>query len=134
MSNSNYKVAAEIVKQLIEGNDPETGKPIPPGSVIHQAPVLRALLTASVALEDGMARAARRAQLPGNVGKSWTKDEEATLVAAFKSHESLSAIATRHGRTLRSIEARLERLGLVTAAERITNNSFVSTGKDGTDE
>jgi len=134
MSNSNYKVAAEIIKKLIEGNDPVTGEALQRDSVLNRADVLRALLTASVALEEGVARAARRAQLPGNVGKSWTKDEEATLIAAYKSHESLPAIATRHGRTLRSIEARLERLGLMTAAERITNNSFVSTGKGGSDE
>jgi hypothetical protein len=134
MSNSNYKAASVVIKALIEGTDPTTGEVVPPGSVIHQAPVLRALLTASVALAEGVARAERRAQLPGNVGKAWTKDEEATLIAAYKSHEGLAAIATRHGRTIRSIEARLERLGLMTAAERITNNSFVSTGKGSSDE
>ena len=72
------------------------------------------------------ARLARRAQLPGNVGRTWDKAEEDTLIDAHKAGDSVADIAARHGRTVRAIEARLERLGLITAAQRMTNNPFVS--------
>ena len=74
------------------------------------------------------ARAQRRAQLPDNVGQAWTTDEESKLVAAFKSGDSPSAIAHRHGRTLRAIEARLERMGLITPEERTTRGGFSGVG------
>jgi hypothetical protein len=89
--------------------------------------VLRALLAGVTALEQVSARAQRRAQLPDNVGRPWTADEERALVTAFQAGDSLSDIATKHGRTLRAIEARLERLGLLTADQRTTNNSFTGS-------
>jgi hypothetical protein len=122
--------ARHILQALVQGIDPFTGDELPPGTILQQAEVLRALLAGVSALEQTAARAQRRAQLPGNVGRSWTEDEERTLVAAFKSADPLPEIAVRHGRTLRAIEARLEKLGLLTAEERSTDNSFVgpSTG------
>jgi hypothetical protein len=117
--------ARQILQALVQGVDPVTGEELPPGTILQQADVLRALLAGVSALEQTAARAQRRAQLPGNVGRSWSTDEETALVAAFKSGDSLPDIATRHGRTLRAIEARLERLGLLTAQQRSTNNSFV---------
>jgi hypothetical protein len=117
--------ARQILQALVQGIDPHTGEELPSGTVIQQADVLRALLAGVAALEQSVARAQRRSQLPGNVGRTWSKEEEATLVAAFKSGDAAANIAARHGRTLRAIEARLERLGLITASERTTNNSFV---------
>jgi hypothetical protein len=103
---------------------------VPPDSILNRSDVLRALLTASVAIERMMSRAARRAQQPSNVGHSWDKDEEDTLVAAFKSGDSVAAIAARHGRTVRAIEARLEKLGLMSSPEGSTDGSFItSTGE-----
>jgi hypothetical protein len=46
-----------------------------------------------MAIDNGMAREARRAALPSNVGKSWSSEEEASLVAAFKSGDDISTIA-----------------------------------------
>ncbi len=123
--------AREILQALVQGIDPMTGEELPSRTVIQHADVLRALLAGVTALEQSVARSQRRAQLPGNVGRSWTEDEEATLVAAFKSDEPLPDIAARHGRTLRAIEARLERLGLLTAEQRTTNNSFITSKKGG---
>ncbi len=117
--------ARQILQALVQGIDPQTGEELPSGTVIQQADVLRALLAGVAALEQSVARAQRRSQLPGNVGRNWSKEEEATLVAAYKSGEAPENIAARHGRTLRAIEARLERLGLMNASERSTNNSFV---------
>ena len=116
--------ARQILQSLIQGIDPITGGELPRETVLQHAEVLRALLAGLSALEQTAARAQRRAQLPGNVGRAWTTEEESRLVAAFKSGEAASAIARKHGRTLRAIEARLEKLGLITAEQRTTRGGF----------
>jgi hypothetical protein len=116
--------ARKILQALVQGVDPTTGAELEAGTVLQRADVLRALLAGVAALEQISARAQRRAQLPENVGLPWSADEERTLVAEFQSGDTLPDIAAKHGRTLRAIEARLERLGLITADQRTTNNSF----------
>jgi hypothetical protein len=116
--------AKKILQALVQGVDPATGADLDAETVLQRADVLRALLAGVTAIEQVSARAQRRAQLPGNVGLSWSADEERGLVTAFQSGDALSDIATKHGRTLRAIEARLERLGLLTSDQRSTNNSF----------
>jgi catalase (peroxidase I) len=123
--------ARHILQALVQGIDPLTGEELASGTVLQHADVLRALLAGVAALEQTAARAQRRAQLPGNVGRSWSANEEATLVTAFKSGEPLMEIAAKHGRTLRAIEARLERMGLLTPEQRSTNNSFVTPATGG---
>src|SRR3954466_11638449 len=112
--------ARQILQALIQGVDPFDGNELPSGTVLQNADVLRALLAGVAALEQDAARASRRAQLPRNIGRSWTDDENTKLVTAFKAGESLGEIAIAHGRTLRAIEARLEKLGLLAAEERTT--------------
>jgi hypothetical protein len=119
--------ARKILQALVQGVDPTTGAELEAGTVLQRADVLRALLAGVAALEQISARAQRRAQLPENVGLPWSSDEERTLVAEFQSGDTLSDIAAKHGRTLRAIEARLERLGLITAEQRTTNNSFTGS-------
>jgi len=116
--------ARQILQSLIQGLDPVTGDELPHETVLQHAEVLRALLAGLAALEQTAARAQRRAQLPGNVGQAWTTEEEARLVAAFKRGDSPAAIGRQHGRTLRAIEARLEKLGLITAEQRTTRGGF----------
>lgn len=116
--------ARQVLQSLIQGLDPETGEELPRETVLQHAEVLRALLAGLSALEHTAAREQRRAQLPDNVGQTWTTEEEHRLVAAFKSGESPPTIARQHGRTLRAIEARLEKLGLITAEERTTRGGF----------
>ncbi len=123
--------ARQILQALVEGIHPLTGAELAPGTVLQEVEVLRALLAGAAALEQTAARAQRRALLPGNVGRTWSAEEEATLVAEFKAGDTLPDIATRHERTLRAIEARLERLGLLTAEQRSTNNSFVTPATGG---
>ena len=89
--------------------------------------VNRAMSTAIMALDQMTARLTRRAMLPEKVGKGWTEEEERRLKDEFNRSEPVPLIATKHGRTIRAIEARLERLGLLTADQRTTNNSFVGT-------
>jgi hypothetical protein len=119
--------ARKILHALVQGVDPSTGEELPAGTVLQQADVLRALLAGVAALEQVSARAQRRAQLPNNVGRTWAPDEERELITAFQSGDSPANIATKHGRTLRAIEARLERLGLLSAEQRVTNNSFTGS-------
>ena len=123
--------ARHILQALVQGVDPLTGEELPPGTILQHADILRALLAGVSALEQTAARAQRRAQLPGNVGRAWRDEEENTLVAAFKSGDPLPNIAARHGRTVRAIEARLEKLGLLTAEERSTSDSFVGPATRG---
>lgn len=118
--------ATAILKSLIEGRHPGSGEPLPSDCVVHDSTVLRALLAGVNALDQTAARAQRRAQLPDNVGSAWTTEEESRLVAAFKNGDSPEAIAQEHGRTLRAIEARLQKLGLMTEAERSTRGGFTS--------
>jgi hypothetical protein len=116
--------ARQILQALIQGVDPFDGSELPSGTVLQQADVLRAMLAGVAALEQDAARATRRALLPRNIGRTWSTDENAKLVDAFHKGETLENIATKHGRTLRAIEARLEKLGLITAEERTTKDRF----------
>jgi hypothetical protein len=116
--------ARQILQSLIQGVDPVTGEELPRETVLQHADVLRALLAGLSALELTAARAQRRSQLPDNVGQAWTTEEESKLVGEFKSGEAPQVIARKHGRTLRAIEARLEKLGLITAEERTTRGGF----------
>lgn len=118
--------ALQILQALIQGFDPFTGEELPSGTVLQKAQVIRALLAATAALESHAVRAQRRAQLPQNVGRPWSAPEEEQLVSQFRAGEDLRVIARRHGRTLNGIEARLEKLGLLAAQDRLTRNRFVS--------
>jgi cobalamin biosynthesis protein CobT len=119
--------AREILQALVQGYDPLTGDELPSGSVLQQAEVMRALLAGISALNAGAARAQRRAQLPENVGRAWSKAEEDNLTDAFHEGASLAELAVRHGRTPTAIEARLEKLGLVAPEERVTVNRFIAS-------
>jgi hypothetical protein len=101
--------ARQILQALIQGVDPFSGEE----------------LGAGTALEQGAARSARRAQLPMNVGRPWSQMEELALINAAQAKHLPEDIAKKHGRTLRAIEVRLEKLGLIAAEERLTRNRFV---------
>ena len=116
--------ARQILTALVQGVDPFNGEELPAGTVLQQADVLRALLVGVAALEQGVARATRRAQLPKNIGRAWSADEQSSLIDAVQAGEPLAEVAVKHGRTLRAIEARLEKLGLIAPEERTTRDRF----------
>jgi hypothetical protein len=120
---SNQK-ARQVLQALIDGVDPGTGTDLPNDAVLNRPDVIRALLTSISALDAVQARAQRRAQLPAGVGKSWSNDEERKLREEFTNGEPIPLIATKHARTIRAIEARLERIGLLNSDQRMTHNSF----------
>jgi hypothetical protein len=123
-SPSSYERSLEILLQLIQGNDPADSAPLPEDSVLNNSDVLRALLTASSALQSVMDREKRRSQLPKSVGKAWTEQEEADLVKEFEVNMTVEQIAEGHQRTIRAIEARAVLLGLMKASQRTTDNAF----------
>lgn len=118
--------ARQILQALVQGFDPVSGAELPAETVMQQAEVIRALLAAITALESEAERTRRRAQLPRNVGRPWSGAEEARLAGAFRAGEALPAIAAKHHRTVAAIEARLERLGLITAEQRTTRNRYIT--------
>lgn len=118
--------AKTILKSLIQGRNPDSGEKLPSDCVVHRSDVIRALLFGLGAIETADARLKRRAQLPKNVGQDWTTKEVERLHSEFAAKEPLAVIADRHGRTLRAIEARLQKMGLITAEQRTTRGGFTS--------
>ena len=125
MSTPNYQRSRQVLEALVQGVDPETGAELPGDTVLNRVDVVRALLGAIEALDAMNARALRRAQLPESVGKTWSEEEVRQLKEEFTGDESIPNIAAKHGRTVRAIEARLERLGLLRHDQRTTSNSFL---------
>jgi hypothetical protein len=125
-TSKQYRKARSVLQSLIQGLDPETGADLPKDAIVNHIEINRSMLIAVTAMEQVEARMLRRAQLPESVGKTWTEEEEQQLKDEFARSEPIPVIATKHERTIRAIEARLERLGLLSADQRTTNNSFVS--------
>jgi|SRR5581483_9042520 len=112
--------AAKILKSLVDGRDPSSGEELPSDTVYQRAIVIRALLLGQAALEDSLARGKRRAHLPERVGAAWSLEEDERLRSAFQAGRSIAGIALDHRRTPNAIQARLERLKLVSPDERTT--------------
>jgi hypothetical protein len=110
--------AAVILKSLVDGRDPTSGKELPPNTVYQRANVIRALLVGCSAIETCLAREKRRAQLPVRVGSTWSTEEDERLRAGFQAGQNIEALASEHQRTPNAIQARLERLNLVPLDER----------------
>ncbi len=123
--NSQFQRARMIIQSFVHGLHPAQGDELPKTSIVNKIDVNRALSMGVLAIDQITARLARRTQLPESVGKTWTDDEEQRLRDELSGGEPIPLIATKHGRTIRAIEARLEKLGLLTANQRRTNNSFV---------
>lgn len=107
------EAARVILERLVQGVHPESGAGLTEEAVLDDATVLRALLEAAAALRAAEARALRRAQLPPNVGRLWTTEEEAALRRAFSGQTAPEEIARTHRRTVRAIAQRLQRMGLL---------------------
>jgi hypothetical protein len=129
-----YQKARAVLQSLIQGLDPETGAELPKEAIVNRIEINRSMIAAVTAMEQVEARILRRAQLPESVGKTWTDEEEQRLKAEFADSEPIPLIATKHQRTIRAIEARLERLGLLRPDQRTTNNSFMGQPSRSDDE
>ncbi len=123
----NHDEAMRILMALVEGHDPISDTPLPADSVLQNAQVMRALLMAHGSLQTNVDRHKRRSALPPRVGTPWSEEEDQKLIIAWKEQQAVEHIASSHGRTVRAIESRLERLGLITADERKTSLAFGET-------
>lgn len=126
-----HSKALNIVSTLANGVNPITGEVFASDSPYQSSEIVRALFLAARALEGGSAsqpapsRDTRaRSQGLANVGKPWTAEEDERLVTEFAKGRSPRELATIHGRTLAGVEARLEKLGRITAQQRVTTNRY----------
>ena len=120
-----YQRARSVLESLVQGIHPKTGRELPQDSVVNEIEVNRAMSTAVLALDQVNTRLTRRAALPESVGKAWTEEETGWLIDAFKGAEPIPHIAARHRRTVRAIEARLVKLGLLEPDQRRTSDPFL---------
>lgn len=111
-----YLEAREILEALVQGVHPRTQVALVGEAVLEDAMVLRSLVEAVAALRASEVRALRRAQLPRNVGRLWTTDEEAVLRRAFVQETPPEEVARSLGRTIRAVAQRLQRMGLLAEA------------------
>lgn len=119
---------AEVLSTLAKGFDPSSGELLDATGIWRQPSIADALRAGAAALEAGTtpapAPARVRPPVAANVGQPWSEQEEQELLAAFAAGTPLPGIAARHARSLTAIEARLERLGTITAGQRVTRNRF----------
>jgi hypothetical protein len=123
--------ALGIVSALANGVNPLTGEVFAQGSPYQAPEIVRALHLAARALEaSGRAQAPQRADVPGNVGKPWTREEDERLLAEYERGRTPAELARAHGRTVAGIEARLEKHGRLSPEQRTTSNRYPA-GRDG---
>ena len=106
-----YEQASDIVRQLADGLDPSTGNSLPDSDPCQNPHVVRALHLANRALarQDELTR--KKRDIPEHAGKPWSDDEDRRLAEAFDAKTPIKELASRHGRTVSAIEARLAKLG-----------------------
>ena len=124
-TKNQYQRARVILESLIHGLDPDSGVELPKDAVVNRIEVNRSMVVALTAMEQVEARLLRRSQLPESVGKWWSGEEEQQLKDEFAESQPIPLIATKHGRTVRAIEARLEKLGLLAPEQRTTPGLFI---------
>jgi hypothetical protein len=123
-----------ILSALAHGVNPTTGEVFGPDSPYQHADVVRALFAAidrfrqadtprpkpdTPKISIGPTNEAR-----SNVGKPWSEEEDRRLLEEFDRGRKLAELARDLGRTKAGIEARLERHGRLSAAERTTSNRY----------
>lgn len=121
---SGEKAAAVFVlRALIQGADPESGRPLHKGEVVHRPEVMRALAMGLEALGGGVRpekvavskkpEKPARGKRPERMGEGWDRAQDEELRFLFTQRRPVQAIAAELGRTRGAITARLVRLGLV---------------------
>ena len=112
--------ALGILKTLADGIDPNTGERFPAGSPYQDSDTVRALYYAVHALENPARtgeRSATQKNQPENAGRPWSDEEDTQLGQAFESGKSILDLAQEHKRSRIAIEARLVKLGKISAPQ-----------------
>jgi hypothetical protein len=95
--------ALSIIQQLADGIDPQNGQPYPSNSPFQETEITRALHSAVRALESFVQIERRRLNLPRNIGKAWTADEETILANEFDSGKNVDELARNLQRTVGAV-------------------------------
>jgi hypothetical protein len=110
--------AIEILGRLRDGEDPRTGRSLPPGSPTQEPDVVRALYTVLAALPEGGDEAGARAAAPHpprphptRAGRPWSADEDACLGSGFDEGRSVAHLARTLERSPKAVRIRLVKLG-----------------------
>ncbi len=126
--------ALGILKALADGIDPGTGEQFPAGSPYQDPDTVRALYYAIQILEYSVRTAERSApqkNQPENAGRPWSDEEEARLGKAFEAGKTVLDLAQEHKRSRIAIEARLVKLGKI-SAEQSGTLRYPIKGRSGT--
>lgn len=124
---SQFQKARAVLQALVHGLHPVAGEELLGQDIVNDIEVSMAMALAVIALDQMAARLTRKEGLPDKVGNAWTAEEEQQLKDEFNRNESVSDMAITRRRTHRAIEARLERLGLLRADQRINTGEFASS-------
>jgi len=127
-----------ILSALAHGVNPTTGEVFGSDSPYQQADVVRALFAAldrfkqATSVPRSRVAAAAIDSRP-NVGKPWSDEEDRRLLEEFDRGLAPADLARNLGRTVAGIEARLERHGRLSAAERTTANRYPRSRSPGSE-
>lgn len=111
--------ASDIIRQLSDGFDPDTGREFPADSPFQHPQIVRALYVARRALDRAATAANRARSRPRaeHAGLPWTREEDDALGKAHDEGISIKDLAVRHKRSLGAIKARLAGLGKIAPGE-----------------
>ena len=102
--------AKELLGYLADGINPVTGEVLPDEDCCNQADVVRAL---NAVLRELDKRKSKNKELPENVGKPWTKEDEKILCQMFDAGYTRKELCEHFKRSSGGIAARLVRLGKI---------------------
>lgn len=98
--------AIEYLTTLADGIDPATGEMLPEGHICNRGDTVRALYAVL-----RFASKKKERKLPVNAGQPWTQEEDQRLLECYHAGQTITQLATDHGRSRGAIESRLQRLG-----------------------
>ena len=112
-----HEQASDIIRQLADGLDPNTGQPFPMDSPFQHPQIVRALYVARQALDRAPAAHAKAKPHAEHAGLPWSEDEDRELADAYDAGTPAKDLAGRHKRSTAAIQARLVKLGRIPATE-----------------
>lgn len=112
--------AKEILSVLADGINPITGELLPDDSVCNEPEVIRAFCCILANLEKEQKQTFNSAR-PFNSGKPWLPEDDTALREMYAAGCGNDEICAHFGRSVRSIAARLVRLGVIAQREQFTN-------------
>ncbi|WP_301233348.1 hypothetical protein [Pandoraea cepalis] len=111
--------AREIIKQLANGVDPETGEVLSESSPFNYPDVIRALNLAAEELRDPEVASPSGNRRAAKSGQAWAPEDDERLSIEFAavpySNSRLTSLANQFGRSRGAIRARLIKLGHLTS-------------------